>query len=234
MNYDIIHDYVQLRKFIDWLPELKDNETFYYSLFARKKYCPELIKSNDKTQLKRGTSNKELLVRKIEQLEVPLGKLYLKDQQAPQESLVLYIMPNPRDVRKAAHMASMKFQKMVFDNAVNYNPIAEVTSCIQNSKSYTYVVDFDIDSKDIDLQLIKDYFYNRKKEDNVESFVNRILTIIETRGGYHILVKPEQASKYSKTWYQDIMKMYPCDQAGDQLCPVPGTIQGDFIPKIIF
>lgn len=237
-NYKLIHDEDQLKKFINWLPDLKENETFYYCLFARKKYCPEIIKSNDRTQLKRGTTNKERLINKIKQLELPLGTLELRDVKVPQQSLVLYLMPNPRDVRKASHMASMKLQKMVFEDAKNYNPITEVTSCIQKSKSYTYVVDFDIDTKDIDLNLIKNYF-NKKISDtgsfstNLSKFTNDILTIIETKGGYHILVKPNLASRVSKTWHQDISAMYPCDQAGDQLVPVPGTYQGGFIPKII-
>ena len=99
-NYKIIHNKEALLQFIDWLPELEDNEKFYLSLFARKKYCPDLIKSNDKTQLRRFTSNKARMYDKIKQLELQIGDWKLKDVSAPQESLVVYIMPNPRCMKK--------------------------------------------------------------------------------------------------------------------------------------
>lgn len=47
MNYRIIEDETALIDFIKWLPDLKENEVFYVSLFARKKYFEKLIKSND-------------------------------------------------------------------------------------------------------------------------------------------------------------------------------------------
>jgi hypothetical protein len=37
MNYQIIADSVALQNFINWLPELRDNEKYYVTLFARKK-----------------------------------------------------------------------------------------------------------------------------------------------------------------------------------------------------
>ena len=67
--YKIINDEEALINFINWLPDLRDNETFYLSLFARKKYAPEagFVKANDKTQLKRFTAIKLNMLDKIKQ-----------------------------------------------------------------------------------------------------------------------------------------------------------------------
>lgn len=197
------------------------------SLFARKKYCKEEIKSNDKTQLKRFVSNKELLLNKIKQLEVPLGAWKLKNGDAPQESLALYITTNPRCMKKATELMGKKCWDLM--KGENYNIHAEALSCIQKSKSRTCYVDFDIDDKEINIDL--------NWMDNVVGKDNYI--VLETRGGYHILVEPDKATSYrlkefnEKNWYQLIQKKYPVDQSGDQLIPVAGTYQGGFVPRFI-
>ena len=42
MNYKIVENEKQLKEFIDWLPELEENEKYFVSLFARKKYCEDV------------------------------------------------------------------------------------------------------------------------------------------------------------------------------------------------
>lgn len=227
MNYQVITDEEALRKFVDWLPELQENEKFYLSLFARKKYSQELIKSNDKTQLRRFTSDKERLIEKIRQLELPLGRWKLKEIDAPQEALVLYIAINPRCMKKATEMMGRKCWDLM--KSKNYNLHAEAMSCIQKSKSRSCYVDFDIDDKAINIDV--DWLNETLGKDN--------FTVIETRGGYHILVQPEQATAYrlqhfgDKNWYSIIQKKYPVDQSGDQLVPVVGTFQGGFTPRFL-
>jgi hypothetical protein len=111
----------------------------------------------------------------------------------------------------------------------NFNIHAEALSCIQKSKSRTCYMDFDIDDKEISLD--ETWLDNELGPDNY--------VIIETRGGYHLLVKPEKATHYrlkkfnDKNWYQLIQKKYPVDQSGDQLIPVVGTYQGGFVPKFV-
>jgi len=220
-TYTIVADGPQLERFIEWLPELEDNEKFYCSLFARKKYCPELVKSNDKTQLKRFTSNKERLLQKLYALEVKEGNYFLKGrQQVPQQALVTYINPNPRDIRSATFDSIGKLAHMLKTNNKGFNPHAEVLSCIQRSKSRTVYVDFDFDFKNDELI-----------GQCVDVVGKEALTVIETRGGYHVMVEPSLANN-RKTWYQSLMSL-GADQAGDQMVPIVGCIQGGFIPRFV-
>jgi len=220
-TYSIVKDEVQLRRFIDWLPDLTENEKFYCSLFARKKYCPELIKSNDKTQLKRFVSDKERLIQKLYVLEVKEGGYFLKGrQQVPQEALVTYINPNPRNMRTATFDSISKLAHMLKTNNRGFNPHAEVLSCIQRAKSRTVYVDFDFDFKD-----------DKIISQCVDIVGKDALTVIETRGGYHIMVEPKLALN-TKNWYKSIMRL-DCDQAGDQMTPIVGCIQGGFVPRFI-
>lgn len=104
-NYKIVLDEQKLKNFIDWLPDLKNDETYYLCLFSRSKYNPidsGVKMSADKQQLRRFTSNKEYMFDKIKQLEVEIGCYKHRHQPVPQESLALYITPNPRSFIKAA------------------------------------------------------------------------------------------------------------------------------------
>jgi len=227
MNYQIIGDENKLKEFIDWLPELQENEKYYISLFARKKYSEGNIKTNDKVQLKRFTSNKERLIDKIKQLEIPIGFWKLKENAAPQNSLALYISLNPRCMKKATELMGKRCWDLIKSD--NYNLHSEALSCIQKSKSRTCYVDFDIDDKSIDLD--EDWLEKEIGENNY--------SIVETRGGFHLLIEPEKATNFRRVkfndnkWYQKIQMKFPVDQSGDQLIPIIGTYQGGFIPKFV-
>ncbi len=227
MNYQIIADEVALLDFVNWLPELSENETFLVALFARKKYSNGTIKSNNQTQLRRFSSKKDRLIDNIRQLELPVGAWKMKQEIAPQEALALYISLNPRCMRKATELMGKKCWDLM--NSQNYNLQSEALSCIQKSKSRTVYVDFDIDDKEIDIDEL--WLDSEVGKGNYK--------IVETRGGYHVLVQPDKASNYRKStfnddrWYQLIQEKYPVDQAGDQLIPVVGAYQGGFIPKFV-
>lgn len=220
MTYEIIKDAQLLRDFIDWLPDLQEGEKFYCCLFARKKYLPSM-KSSDKSQLRRFLSDKKRLFNKIEQLEAKMGAYQIKGEPAPQEALVLYINPNPRGLEKASFDSIIQLTELLKRNNKNFNPHQEVMSTIQKSVGQKVYLDFDIDEKDFDL--------NR-----LDGVLNRsCLRIVQTRGGYHVLVKLAAIEpQFKKTFYQDMMAL-GVDQTGDQLLPVPGCTQGGFMPRFI-
>lgn len=235
-NYKIIVDEEALRRFIDWLPELEPNETYYLCLLGRSKYVKDLgldihIQS-DKAQLKRFTSNKEMLFDKIKQLEVELGAYKLRGVQIPQEALALYITTNPRNVEKATKESIKKLVDLVTTPYSGYNPHQQVLSCIQRAKSKTQFVTFDFD---IDKSVFeKDNVAEQIKQ--VVGYINAV-NVIETRGGFHVLVRPDLV-KYDKkkSWYNEvnlIHRIYSSDpdSRGDMMSPVVGTYQGSFTPK---
>ena len=227
MNYKIIADENKLKEFIDWLPELQENEKYYVSLLARKKYSKESVLKADKAQLKRFTATKERLLEKIRQLEIPLGYWKIKDTVAPQDALALYISLNPRCMQKATMLLGKRCWDLIKNT--NYNIHAEALSCIQKSKARTCFLDFDIDDKTIDIDINW-----LEKEVGKENF-----SIVETRGGYHLLIQPEKATQFRKekhnntNWYKEIQAKYPVDQSGDQLIPIVGTFQGGFMPNFL-
>lgn len=225
-KYQIIYDETLVQEFLDLLPEENEDEIYYLSLFARKKYSPELIWSNDKTQLKRLTSKKKDIIKKIKQLEIDYGLYDLNGRIVPQESLVMYIHPNPRSQLKAARVLMRKLTDIICDSSKGFNVHQEALSAIQGSKSKGYFIDFDFDIANRD--------YDKHITDiALESLGNRnSFKIIKTRGGYHLLVEVSKIEEqFKKTFYKELSK--GSDVSGDCMVPIPGTIQGGFEVKII-
>ena len=233
MNYKIIKDKKLLKDFIDWLPELKPTEQYYCCLFARSKYTKDEEGNNsivhiksDKGQLKRFTSDKQRLLSKIKQLECPIGSYMQRDIPIPQEALALYISVNPRDLWKATQASLIHFSKMVVSNSRLANPQQEAMSEIQKNIGTKHYRVFDLDTKDADKLL------------EVESYLSKdSYKILETKGGYHILVQPKLIEHSKRnTWFKKISSMKDIDKGednNDMMCPVPGCTQGNFIPHFI-
>lgn len=223
MNYQIINNPLKFKEFIEWLPELEVNEKYYYCLFSRRKYCLEMMKSNDKAQLKRGLSSKKDLYNKVLQLECELGCYQLNGLTVPQESLALYINPNPRDMIKASWLGTKKILQCLEQNAQGFNPIAEMLSAAQ--QSYSKKPYFDIDFDNIEYEVIKPKI--------LELINENCLTPIKTRGGFHLLIKLDSINnEFKRNWY-NITKLEGADVNNDMLLPVIGCTQGNFTPYFI-
>lgn len=231
-NYQIIKDEATLKKFIDWLPVLERNETYYVCLMVRSKYCVNFphIRS-DKIQLKRFTSNKERLFSKIQQLECAEGTYLQKELEVPQEGLALYITPNPRNVERATKNCLIKFANLITQPYYGYNPHQEVLSEIQKAGGTKYFIDFDFDN----VAKLDSSDFIRDTLDRFLGIINvDCLKVLETRGGLHVLVELSKVDPfYKNTWHQDIRKIPGCDQvSADGMIPIPGCTQGNFIPKL--
>ncbi len=220
MNYTIIADESILENFIESLPDLESGEKYYMALFARKKYDPTSINSSDRVQLGRVIVKKEHIIRKLKNWEIPLGAYKLKGKEVNQISLAAYINPNPRSQKKAARIMMHKLTDLISGTNLDYDLVREAYSSLQVSKSRGVYVDFDLDvEKPFDLSKLKEIMDGGYR-------------VLETRGGYHILIEPTKVTN-TKTWYKQIQDNFPVDKQGDQMIPIPGTYQGGFTPKFI-
>lgn len=238
MNYKIIANGVLLHQFIDWLPTLKPEETFYVCLLARSKYCTGVTHvRSDKAQLKRLTANKENLITKLRQLECEEGSYFVKDVPAPQESLAVYITPNPRNLQLAAVNGLKKFADLVTKPYNGYNPHQEIMSEIQKAKSRTVFVDFDFD--------VHPHFTAKDFYPEITEVCNdEAIHILKTRGGYHVLIETSKIyPSFKDTWYNkmiDLQRLFSdditnADREGEieNMIPIPGCYQGGFVPVFI-
>lgn len=228
-TYNIIGNESHLREFINWLPDLAADETYYVSLFARNKYCKELAHiKQDKQQLKRFTSNKKNLFNKLQQLEVKYGAYTLDDgSPIPQEALAVYIGLNPRSFEKATKSALKQFVDLITRQYSGYNPHQLVLSAIAKKESVSHKKYYDFDFDVLSLEEIQFGL-------NQIPFADKAVWVLQTRGGYHLLVDLENIDEqYQKSWFNAFTKVFSgaIDNKGtDTLIPLPGCYQGGFIP----
>ena len=234
MNYKIIKEEEKLKEFIDWLPELKDGEKFYVDLFARKKYDNSGILKADKNQLKRFVSDKSRLLSKIKQLEVEFGTYQFNGNPITEDTLALYINPNPRSTHKASLEVMSEICKRLKKGEIIYNPHSISLNALQTTASRKIYFDIDIDFKE-GRSCSLEYLHNFMKDKvNPEAIINNI---IQTRGGFHILVELDKINtEYKKYWYKNFSEAkdetFNIMMNSDNLVPIPGCTQGNFVPKI--
>jgi len=229
-NYEILYDEDMALSFInEVMYPLKQDEWFYGCLFARKKYAPELVKSNDRTQLNRFIVNKkEHIVPKVKRMEIPLGGWMLKDHEVPKEALVFYINPNPRDMKKAVRTLGKKCWSLTEGNGSSV--VREAYSAVQQSRGTGSFLTIDVDGEG----LKKDTLFGKMSDILDDSGIEKC-HIIETRGGYHLLIdnKLITDSKVKSFIIKELKREGLADKVGDMLSPMPGTIQGGFPVRLI-
>lgn len=223
-NYNIIGDAFALGEFVDWLPELVDNEAYILTLFARKKYG-----AKRDVMLKRTlATNKNKIASKIGAMEIRQGGYsYEGDGVEPINThLSVYINPNPRCLHKASYNALVELSKKLRDGHTP-NPSSLAMSEVQKAVGTKHFIHLDIDMVG-DIADEKEFFL-----DGLDSIINKdAYTLIETQGGYHMLITADKVDpEFKRSFYQNLTSLDGVDVCGDQLMPVVGCLQtGDFTP----
>lgn len=251
MNYEIIQDQQSLEEFIDWLPDTLPNEQYFVSLMARKKYDNPSDPSGlttDKSQLKSFTSTKERLIEKLRQLECEFGCYRFKDKPIPQNNLAVYITPNPRDLKRAGINLLKELANKIASDDSTYNPKSLALSCIQTTSTRKIYFDVDIDLNNPQpYSLFESIQLRREIKEKLEMVINKdCLTFIRTRGGMHCLIELEKIhNEFKKNWYNKINNLtkppeehykdnrYNVTMNSDNLLPLVGCIQGNYIPSFL-
>lgn len=237
--HQIIKNDEAFKHFIDWLPDLEDDECYYLHLQARKKYGKGLGITDKIQNLKRLTATKNTLYQKVKQLECPYGSYTTKQgDPIPNEVLTLYITVNPRNLYNALFSSAKSFvdmiQKKHTDKKMKVNPHIEAMSQIHKSKSRTCFVHFDIDHPTGE-ETDEDSPKSGLTTEHINAIINQVVgseafSIVETRGGCHVLIDPEKVVSERRDWHREIRAKIDCDQTGDMMLPVVGCTQGGFVP----
>lgn len=239
MNYKLIHNEPELQKFIDLLPELKENEGYFLILIARKKWYPESgIPSAHK--LKRETVNsKDKIIHTIRQWEVAEGSYTSNDIAINQMNLGVYMGFNPKNQYNACFELINKCLASIRSNSGNINVKSMANDVIQGSNGTKNFIDVDVDIKEGEdyveiVNYIKDVVNNDR------------LTFIKTNGGFHALVNLTDCDgegkigvvspNYGNGWYVKLQR-HPFKSElnimSNDLVPVVGCNQGKYVPHII-
>lgn len=254
----IIKDQKQFDKFIDILPELKNDEVYFISLSARNKY----LTKDERNFYSLGQT--EMFGREIAQTKEKLkdytirkleANLYSKrtrnGKEIPQKSLVCYMNVNPSGMVKSYFQFQKEMNRQISeitialqnDKKPNYSFVniqtRELMNCIQKSTGTKHFIDIDCDTKE---PAVTESIILTLNDANIKYY------IIETRGGYHFLIKKDTIpSKKNGTIIRSFNLQKMCTDAikkskiekvevminGNAMVPVPGTMQSDFLVKLI-
>jgi hypothetical protein len=253
--YKLIWSEDELLKFIALImPELTEEEVYFFSLSCRQKW----IKLNgiDITAVRKGSSEmferrivreKKNTLRTIRKYECNDGAYTFDDgTPMPIEGMAIYYNINPSNMVKATSEFGQKFIRSLAEVALGQGSSLdyikhmdrEILSCLHRSQGTKHYLDIDVDMK-------KGIKYTVRGHVTVSRVLEELRNkgvkffLIDTRSGYHILMKKETVKFDYISWlkkeleenrdmFDDLMTNH------NRMIPVPGTLQGGHEVKIIW
>jgi hypothetical protein len=249
---NLIVDKEHFDKFINILPDLQKDENYFLSLAARNKYLS--TEEREKYQLGRTEMFGRLLARSKEDFTLKMKDLAVKlesrktnnGSSIPNKAVVVYANINPTSMIKAYEMFMNEMNKEIYsafyaeqkNKGANYESIKFADrvfmNCCQKARSRRVYIDIDMDTKD------KNIF------EEFISFIDLAMGIdyhiIETHGGYHFLIKCDTISEkfnFYNCVYDANLKAEQLPEPKEviinknQMVPIAGTKQSDFLVKVI-
>jgi len=233
----IIWDEGLVKEFINKLPELESHEVYVLFLISRRKYAK--LYGLD-------TSHIEDLVleRKVVRKHVNIDwryrywknilrlSLLLENSELvydlPNKVMGITVLMNPRNVYKASidlqkYISDTLYQCVVSKNRVQLEyELGKLhvkwVNFLHKRPSRKLFLTIDIDTRD------KNYL--REVLDLLSPISDRIFHVVNTVGGYHIVLHLE--GKYWEVFYREIFKRIPkgkvVEVKNDPLEPIPGTV----------
>ena len=242
-RYELIHDLDQIRKFERMFYAPSTDSTFVIYLAARKKYDPRMRKSKGLSCFCRkklhyaNPYSPARLEYDVQSYMVPMGTYRInlrgegdEEEEIRTESMAVYASLNPRDTAKAAAKLFGTMSTLLTVQASGSGDLQVFTFARAAAKHMNHLcghgirqfIGIDLDTKDQEIysQVIAD----------LKARVT-IHAVIETRGGYHIILAKSELDKASKAdkrfIYTVLTEREAIDMVSNDLfSPIPGTYQG--------
>lgn len=213
--YNFIYDELQIRQFAE-LIGLQDS---IHQIFvaARSKYNKNVqFKTAHVANYSFFDVSIDKFINFIKKCEVSVG---IYGSNLPTDCFAVYCTTNARKGKIAAKNFITNCLDSMFsgDEKIFNNMHEKLTGTIMASKEKTVFTTIDIDSKE-DYKKVKDYLKSKEIKP---------AAIVETRGGYHVLIKTDENLGDIYKTFSSIHTM------GDTFCPIPGTLQGGFPVKFV-
>ena len=216
--HNFIYDEEQIKQFVDLIGTKDANHQMFIS--ARHKYNKDVpFKACNISPKSFYNVDADHFIDLIRKYELPVGSYDDRGVSLPTNCLVVYCTTNAREGKRAAQNFINNCMNSVFsgDGHIFNHLYENLNSAIMSSKAKTQLTTIDIDSKD-EYKEVKEFLI-------VENIVPA--AVIETRGGYHVLLKTDKN-------LSNVYKSFSAKHTmGDTFCPIPGTLQGGFPVRFI-
>lgn len=238
----MIHIKQEFDKFVEFLPELQNDEVYFISLSARTKYLNEKEREFyllGRTEMfARFTAyDKDGLYYAMQKLESTLQHRKTRNgKEIPSKCLVVYANINPSSTVRAFTTFKSEMDKFLEEIYLattrglspNFTPFQRIEkrlmNSIQKSKSRKCFIDVDFDVKTT--ELVRE-FANFLKERSI------VYKTIKTKGGYHVMIDKQTLGKQNVfTKIQELHEKSKKENGEvcynkNEMVPVPGTMQAN-------
>ena len=222
----LLRDVSSLKNFYQYVvPHLKENECLLILLIARKKYYPQLHKSEEvlaREVLRDNSWSK--FKRKVKRISNVKEIYFDRDgNEIPEEAFGVYVLLDPRDtiyawIKFQEETNKLFYQAFKGDNsAIHQFKKLDIRwfSALHRSTSRKIYWLIDVDTKDKNLL----NFLTNSLEDSV-------VWISETKNGYHLIVLRNSESARILFRERVVEKVTDIEVLKQPLTPIPGTLQG--------